>query len=315
MRQHHGNEPTVSKIDTIGPTHAQGLEWLVGVHSNIRQGDPLSDMRLDFDATCGIVPLQISDRDYEMGLKTCFVSLDRQNCSLHPHSSYEYWLGIGAFKASEVQKITSGHSKEAGAAVNLNLDSVKGVAGLKARFGLGASRKRNEKTEALTEQSERIELVVTSGQDRWRVGDRYRGDARRPDGLLSGEYFGEQHEHNDPKPLCRLQWDDHATSALITITISASLSSLLIFAPTKRDAEGNNVAAAAWTILRRRSAQVSKKHEATLRAHVAGLAVAKRIQKAQQKAGEQVLPNEFIILRLTLIPLHDGDSISPNESV
>ena len=299
--------PTIGRIDRIGPTHAQGLEHLVGVNSNIRQGEPLDDMRLDFDVTCGIAPLQINDRNFEVGLKTCFVSLERENCTIHPHSLYEYWLDAGAFKASAHQKTTAGRAHGVDAAVNADIDPTKGIAGFKAKFGFGITRKRNENSETSTEQNERVELVVTSGQDRWRIGDRHRGDARRPDSLLSGEYFSEIRDHNDPRPLCRLQWSNYAVPMLVTITISGSFGSMLIFSPEKTRLENSAVKTGAWKTLRRRSSQAAKRHETALRAHIAGFAVAKRINETQQKAGEQVLPNEFIILRLTLFPSPDTD--------
>lgn len=175
--------PVVGTVDRLGPTHAHGLERLVGINSNIRQGEPIDNIRLDFDLSCGIAPLRIGNHDFQMGLRTCFVSLQLQNCEVHVGSRYEYWLDLGAIKASSTQRAATESSRNAGVSVEASADGLRGLAALAAKLGLGASWKRNSKSEAITKQSMRIELVVTSGQDRWRVGDLTRGDARRPDGI------------------------------------------------------------------------------------------------------------------------------------
>src|SRR5687767_14511935 len=82
----------VSKVERLGPTHVPGLERLVGLNSNIRQGEPLDDIRLDFDLSCGIAPLKIGNQDFQLGMRTCFVSLQVRNCDVHVGSRYEHWL-------------------------------------------------------------------------------------------------------------------------------------------------------------------------------------------------------------------------------
>jgi len=295
-------EPTqVVNAVRFGPTHARGLERLVGVNSNIRQGEPIDDIRLDFDLSCGIAPLRIGDHDYQMGLRTCFVSLQLQNCEVHVGSRYEYWLDLGAIKASTTHRTTSANSRNAGVSVEAGADPLRGVAALAAKIGLGAAWKRDSKSETVTKQSIRVELVVTSGQDRWRVGDLTRGDARRPDGILSGDYFLEQRtKDGETLPLCRLRWLDHSDPMHVTISVTAAFGSLLIFDtdPVKnsRDVLTND----ARSQMKRRSGKAESEHEELLRAHVAGLVAAKRLRSAQTRVAGDLLNNEFTIARLTL---------------
>lgn len=148
----------VNTVVRLGPTHVRGLERLVGVNSNIRQGEPLDNIRLDFDLSCGIAPLRIDNDDFQMGLRTCFVSLQLQNCEVHVGSRYEYWLDLGAIKAATTQRATSADSKHAGASVEAGADAVRGIAAIAAKLGLGAAWKRESKSETLTKQSMRIEL-------------------------------------------------------------------------------------------------------------------------------------------------------------
>ena len=290
----------VRTIQKLGPTHARGLRLLVGISSNIRQGEPIDDMRLDFDLGCGIAPLRINDRNFELGLRTCFVSLDLQNCEVLSTSRYEHRLDIGAFKASEVQKTTISRAREAGAGINVQVDSARGLAGA-VKLGLGIFHKRDAKSEAITEQSVRVELVVLSGQDRWRVGDLTPGHARRPDDLLSGAYFLEERSKDgDPSPLCRLKWLDHTASMVATISVTASFGSLLIFHSNQSGAQTKNVGDDTRTTLKHGSKRAESDHESLLRANVAGLVAAKQIRNAQKRASNEVLQNEILIVRQTV---------------
>jgi hypothetical protein len=295
-------EPTqVVKAVRFGPTHARGLERLVGINSNIRQGEPINDIRLDFDLSCGIAPLRVGNHDYQMGLRTCFVSLQLQNCEVHVGSRYEYWLDFGAIKSSTTRRTTSANSRNAGVSVEASAEALRGIAAIAAKLGLGASWKRDSKSEAVTKQSMRIELVVTSGQDRWRVGDLTRGDARRPDGILSGDYFLEQRtKDGETLPLCRLRWLNHIDPMHVTISVTAAFGSLLVFDtdPVKNSSDALTDDTRAQ--MKRRSTKAESDHEELLRAHVAGLVVAKRLRNAQTRVAGDLVNNEFTIARLTL---------------
>jgi hypothetical protein len=285
----------------LGPTHARGLERLVGINSNIRQGEPLDDIRLDFDLSCGIAPLRIGNHDFQMGLRTCFVSLHLQNCEVHVGSRYEYWLDFGAIKTSATQRTTSAISKNAGVSVEASAEALRGIAAIAAKLGLGASWKRDTKSEAVTKQSMRVELVVTSGQDRWRVGDLTRGDARRPDGILSGDYFLEERtKDGETLPLCRLRWLNHADPMHVTISVTAAFGSVLIFDSDPVKNHGDALTDDTRAQMKRRSAKAESDHEALLRAHVAGLVAAKRLRNAQTRAADDLVNNEFTIARLTV---------------
>ena len=291
----------VSNVRRLGPTHVPGLKRLVGLYSDIRQGEPLDDIRLDFDLSCGIAPLRIGNHDFQMGLRTCFVSLQLQNCDVHVGSRYEHWLDLGAIKASATQRTTTASSRNAGVSVEATADTVRGIAAIAAKLGLGASWKRDAKSEAVTKQSMRIELVVTSGQDRWRVGDLTRGDARRPDGILSGDYFLEERtKDGETLPLCRLRWINQSDPMQVTISVTAAFGSLLIFESDLAQNRGDVLTDDARAQMKRRSAKAESDHEELLRAHVAGLVAAKRLRNAQTQATHELVNNEFTIARLTV---------------
>jgi hypothetical protein len=301
------DEATVGRdtVQPIGPTHARGLENLAGVRSNIRQGEPKEGMRLDFDLSCGVVPLRIDDQNYKMGLKTCFVSLTCENGFVLPGSNFEHWLEPGDYSASGSDNTESERVTNAGAQLDVDLDS-NFVGKLAAKIGLGASHKSKKKSQAVTEHKDRIGLVVASGQDRWLVGDHLRGDARQADGLLMGEYFRNPPDKDgDPMHLCRIKWQDQTKLMQVMITVSAAFGSLLIYATTQNQLRPGAVTERAVKIVKRRSALVSTDHDALLRAYIAGLAAAKRIRSTQHAAGEDISANEFKIARLTLLVTPD----------
>jgi hypothetical protein len=294
-------QQVVKGVLRLGPTHVPGLERLVGLRSNIRQGEPLDDIRLDFDLSCGIAPLRIGNRDFQMGLRTCYVSLRLENCEIHVGSCYEHWLDLGEYKANTMQRTTTASSRGAEASLEASADTLRGIARLAAKLGLVASGKRDAQTEAVTKQSLRIELVVTSGQDRWRVGDLTRGDARRPDGILSGDYFLEEKaKDGEPKPLCRLRWIDHSEPMQITVSLTAAFGSLLIFESDPAQHLDDALTDEARAKLKRRSAKAESDHDQLLRAHVAGLTAAKRLRPIHAQSADDLISNEFTIARLTL---------------
>jgi hypothetical protein len=305
----------VNRVRRLGPTHVTGLERLVGLTSNIRQGEPLDDIRLDFDLSCGIAPLKIGSDDFQLGLRTCFVSLRLQNCDVKVGSRYEHWLDLGDIKTSATHHSAVTHSRNAGVSVDASADSLRGLAALAAKLGLGISWKRDAKSETMTNQTLRIELVVTSGQDRWRVGDLTRGDARRPDGILSGDYFLEERTNDgEPLPLCRLRWVDQSESIQVTISITAAFGSLLIFESDPARSRNDALTDDARARLKRRSAKVESDHEELLRAHVAGLVAAKRLRNAQHQAIDELVNNEFTIARLTLQSDPNDQRVTASDS-
>jgi hypothetical protein len=307
----------VNTVQRLGPTHVPGLERLVGLNSNIRQGEPLDDIRLDFDLSCGIAPLRIGNHDFQMGLRTCFVSLQLQNCEVHVGSRYEHWLDLGAIKASATQRTSTASSRNAGLSVEASADPLRGIAALAAKLGLGASWKRDAKSEAVINQSMRIELVVTSGQDRWRVGDLTRGDARRPDGILSGDYFLEERtKDGETSPLCRLKWINQSNPMHVTISVTAAFGSLLIFESDPTQNLSNVLTDDTRAQMNRRSTKAESDHEVLLRAHIAGLVAAKRLRNAQTQGANNLLNNEFTIALLTVqthphgVPIPAPDTIA-----
>jgi hypothetical protein len=305
--------PVVSTVDRIGPTHARELKPLVGMHCSIRQGEPLHDMRLDFDLSCGAAPVRIDDQHFELALRTCFVSLSRENCVVIPNSGYAHNLDTGKFKSSEVQKSEALGSAEAGGGLDFSADGISAIGGLfKAK--IGGQRKKTNNVEAHIEKDERVVLVSSSGQDRWCVGDRVRGDARRSDGLLSGDYFNElRGSDEEALPLCRLQWERPSEPMGLTLTVTGSISSIVALKPGQSIAAGID-AIKLWTTLKRRGARAAHDHEERLKAYVAGFAVAKKIRHAQESAGLSIPDGEFVILKLSLCPHTEAQPESNNQS-
>lgn len=290
--------PVVGDVAKIGPTFVPSLRRLIGANSNIRQGEPLDDIRLDFDLSCGIAALNIGTDDFELGLRTCFVSLELANCEMIVASRYEYRLGSGEIKATATERTTTESSRNADISVGATAEQLLGF-GLLAKFGLGASRKRGAKTEEVTQRDVQIDLVVTSGQYRWRVGDMIRGDARRQDGILSGDYFLEKRgKDGEPEPLCRLQCTEPHDPMHITISVTAAFSSMLVFQANRAQHRNDVLTEEVREKLKRRSAKAEIEHDELLRAHIAGFVAAKRLRAKQ--LSENLVDNEFMIARLTL---------------
>ncbi|MBQ0824257.1 hypothetical protein KBI52_29085 [Microvirga sp. HBU67558] len=304
----NNNTGTVKGVLKIGPTHAAGLHRLVGMNADIRQGEPFDRMSLDFELTCGVAPLRISGRDFDMALRTCFVSMSRENCTTQVGTHYEHWLGTGDFKVVTTGVSRLERGREAGVSAGAEADSQKGLARVFGSFRFGFNRKRNHTNESTVRQDARVELVVTSGQDRWRVGDLTRGDPRRQDGILSGAYFQEaRSEDGDPKPLCLITRTDPAETVRVNLQVSASFGSLSITRDGSPADETDQTGAR--TLLRRRAKASIAQHkqaENDLRARVAGLVVAKGLRDAQIQAGLTVAENEFLIAQQTiLVPNED----------
>lgn len=304
--------PSVAGVIKIGPTHADGLLSLVGLNSNVRQGDPLSAMHLDAEVSCGVAPLRVGGHDYNLALRTCHLSLARENCEVEIGSRYEFWLNDGKFEASAVQRQTLDRSHERGLNIGAEGDSNKGLARFFGGLKWSRSRAQGDKIEAITQQNARIELIAAAGQDRWTIGDALRGDARREDRLLGGVYFNEGADNDEVKPLCILSCTDQRARLSVTLTASVSFGSLIISRggkwATEEDQKGARkiLKKKASTALKehdKREATALKDHNAELRARVAGLVLAKSIREAQSRMGLEVPDNEFVIAQQTLIVL------------
>jgi hypothetical protein len=307
----------VGLVQRRPPVHARGLLHLVGINSNICQGDPINDMRVDFDLNCGLASVTAGGQNFLMGLRTCFVSLQYQNCSMRVGSQYRHWLERGTFKTTETKKTSSERSREGGAGLDIDLNPIHLILSVLAKLRLGASRKHEEKSDVETEQSARIGLVVPSGQDRWRVGDITLGDARQKHGLLDGEYFNEERTNDeDPMPLCKLEWADVTTPVQVVITVSAPFDGLLVFMPDRKRADDTSILQKAKRTIKSRSRQTPPENDA-LRPLVAGLVAAKTIHKAQKKSNSDPTENEFVIARQTLFAslehLSSSDMATNNE--
>ncbi len=298
--------PSVKSVQRVGPTHAQGLQNLVGLYANIRQGEPCDQMRLDFEMTCGEAPMRVGSQDFRLGLRTCFVSLKRENCQIRVGSLYEHGLEAGAYKSKATEREAIEKQSQAGASASGDIGVSAGMS-LKARlaagFSFGRKKRKTLSTEITNQQNTRIELIAASGQDRWQLGNSIRGDARRTDGMLIGAYFNEvRGEDGDPHPLCVIERTVAEQRAEINIRASAPLGSLIV-----KSTQGEPTEAAikdTHAQLRRRGASAARDHSAAeekLRSQIAGLVVGKALRKAQLHGGAQLEEGTFLIAQQTLI--------------
>ncbi|ACB81860.1 hypothetical protein Mpop_3716 [Methylorubrum populi BJ001] len=289
----------VSRVEKVGPTHARGLHHLAGVGVNIRQGEPCNAMRVDFELSCGTAALRIAGRDYAISMRACHVALERENCEVATHSRYEHRLGKGSFEISGTETLSSGRERDAGIGIEASVDANPVKPSL---IGLIAGRykrsdKRNEEKKDVVRREPVVDLIVTSGQDRWQVGDPARGDARRDDGRLQGTYFGEERgKDGEVRELCVVGRVDASQPVVLTATVSASFGHVLVRGPDGPVAEADRTSAEAT--LRQRSSKAAREHvsaKADLRARVAGLVMAKALGEAQRDAGFPVADGEFLI--------------------
>lgn len=290
---------TVQRVEKAGPTHARGLQYLAGLGINVRQGEPCDAMRVDFELSCGSSLLRIGSDDYVVQLRTCHVQLQLENCAVVPQSRYEHRLGKGSFEVSGTEAQTRGIEHDAGFGIEAALDANVATPSLfaKVRAGLKRNSRKSSKSEETVRSHSVTDLVVTSGQDRWQVGDPVRGDARRRDGKLLGTYFGEERDRDgEPRPLCVVARMDPAAPVLLTVSASASLAHLLIERADQHSADVDRKEAAAT--LKPVSAKAMKEHgaaKAGLRSKVAGLVMAKALGESQRQAGFPVADGEFMI--------------------
>lgn len=291
----------VRRIVKIGPTHARGLKNLVGLNSAIRQGDATSKMSLDAELSCGKAPIKIRGQEYELALRSCYLSVERENCDVVVGTRYEYWLSEGSYKASSVERETVDRAQNAGVEISAEGDLLTGIAKLAGKLNFGKSRKKQKKEESTTQKDARTELISASGEDRWKVGDHVNGDARRQDGLLSGVYFNEH--GNDLRPLCILSTVDEGQVAGVTLSVTASFGSLVV----RKDGEvgPKAIIEGAQLALKRRAKESFQEHN-DLRARMAGLVLARNIKKAQVKAGYELSGNEFLIVQQSLSVFSSG---------
>ena len=142
-----------------------------------------------------------------------------------------------------------------------------------------------------------IDLIATSGQDRWQIGDPLRGDARRGDGRLQGTYFGEERaKDGEVKELCIISRENPALPVVLTASVSASFGHVTMFGQNGPADDAGRKAGEAT--VRQRSSKAGREHSVAkteLRARVAGLVVAKALGESQRDAGFPVAEGEFLI--------------------
>jgi hypothetical protein len=292
------------RIEKRGPIHAEGLDRLVGLNATIRAGREANTMQLDLELSCGFAPVQISGLHFDMALRTCFVSLVCTNCDIVAHSRYEYWLNSGSLKAVRVERDTTGRRRNSDIGFEAALGSTKMMARLFTKLGWGRSSSQSTATGSITQRNTRIDLIATSGQGRWRVGDASKGDARRDDGLLSGSYFGETKGGARKKPICNLEHFDRNSPAGITIRVTAPIESL-VYLPSD-SATISNSSWESWTPLRR--------HQQRRQVVIAGLVTARAIREAQRSAG-LVSGGELLIVQHTLFATRHSLPTNPGQDV
>lgn len=256
-------------------------------------------MRVDFELSCGTAALRIAGRDYAISMRACHVALELENCEVATHSRYEHRLGKGSFEISGTETLSSGRERDAGIGIEAAVDANPVKPSLIGRLTgrLKSSSRRNEERKDVVRREPVVDLIVTSGQDRWQVGDPARGDARRDDGRLQGTYFGEERDKDgEVRELCVIERGDASLPVVLTATVSASFAHVLVHGPDGPVPEADRMGAE--TALRQRSSKAAKEHtaaKADLRARVAGLVMAKALGEAQRNAGFPVADGEFLI--------------------
>ena len=310
--------PSVRHVQRVGPAHAKGLQNLVGINGYVRQGDPCNRIRLDFDMSCGESPIRVKRQDFVLGLRTCFVSLALANCIIRVGSMYEHWLGEGAYTSKATEREAIENESQGGVSASASMGADTGMswkAKLAAGLSLGLRKRKRRSTEMTNQQKIRVELIATSGQDRWQLGNSFRGDARRADGVLLGTYFNEERsEDGDSKPLCLVEQTTPGEPVEINIRASAPLGSLVV--RSKRGEPNASAIAATHARLCREGASAAQKHSAAedkLRSQIAGLVVAKDLRKAQLHAGAKLGEGIFLIAQQTLI-INGSDETSWTSS-
>lgn len=289
-------------IERVGPFHGYGLDALAGLSLAARQGDNWDYVRLDFELSCGTAPLRLPQIITQVSLRTCFVELRRENCDLIPHKRYEHFLVEGDLKITREASVAKGSTFQAeaelGAEAKVSL--LKATAALfgKVRGQAKGGRTSDEKTSETSRP--RVELIVTAGQDRWRIGDPVRGDARRADGKLSGSYFGEDRASDgEAKPLCVIARRGKDRIVEATVIATAPVSQLIIEAAQGPPSTG------IVSALRKKAGKATKAHAAALqelRGRMAGVVVGTAL-KALAPPKEISVPDGCLIIGLATLRL------------
>ncbi|CAO4173253.1 hypothetical protein EEDFHM_02254 [Methylorubrum populi] len=256
-------------------------------------------MRVDFELSCGSTALRIGGEDYTVSLRVCHVSLERENCEVAPHSRYEHRLGKGSFEVSGTETHSSGKSREGGVGIDVAADASPIKPSLIGRLAgrYKRSARKGEEHQEVVRREPIVDLISTSGQDRWQVGDPMHADARRNDGKLQGTYFGEERDKDgEVRELCVIGRGCSTLPVVLTATVSASFGHVVVHRHEgQADAEDRIDVEAT---LRQRSTKAAKSHAVTkadLKARVAGLVMAKALNEAQREAGFPVAEGEFLI--------------------
>ncbi|WP_454654953.1 hypothetical protein [Bosea beijingensis] len=280
----------------IGPHHAKGFDKLIGLNANFRQGFSLERFELDLELSCGFAVFSNQSRRVSLHIKNCYVNLALDNCSIVAGTRYEHVLSAGSY--TEASSESSKANSNIGAGVDASIGaSAAGGLGAKITGFFKFGQTQSKENSSIVKADHRVELIATSGQDRWRVGDEEKGDARQPDGLLSGSYFSERGSKGDPAPLCVISADNDVRRLQIRVTASVPMTSLVV--------RENQLKSEADSGLKKqfnkRSKQVMSDHEAELRARVSGLSVAKAIKKRQSDSGILSDGDEILMSVQTII--------------
>lgn len=306
----------VEKVERAGPTHARELHSLAGLALSIRQGEPCSGMRLDFELSCGTARIRACDHDLDVTLRLCHVNLERQNCEVQPHSMYEFRLSDGHFEADQTATSISEKSRDAAFNLEASLGAAPAGPSMAAKIGALWKRgsKRANKQQDTTRRQTRIDLIVTSGQDRWQVGDARLGDARQEGGQLLGSYFGEHRDSDgDPRPLCVVVRNDPTSIVELTVAVTVPLGHLSV--TIGGDKAADELKSVTLSGVRRSSAKATREHagrRGELRSRVAGLVAAKALAESQRQAclpvpdGECIIALQSVFVAASLVPSDTG---------
>ena len=285
--------------------HAEGMRELVGVSSDIRQGDPFGAMRLDFELSFGTAIVRVDEGDFSIAVRVGQVALRLRNCSIRPQSTYEKRLAEGEVAIRRIETIDRSSGRETSVGAHAEGGAGSGT-GLTGRLGLtvgfrGRKKVANDAKETL-DRRPRLDLVVTAGQDRWQIGHPRFSDARREDGRLQGTYFNEDRDENgDPRPLCTIVGD--RPDAPAEVVISALVRSGQIIVSLAGEATGIEQLADVEAALRKRGVRAARTHErkaADLRSRMAGLVLAKEMLN-EQKSRLDLSGADILLARQSLI--------------
>ena len=310
------DEPTVRLIERVGPNHLPGFEHLAGLNLSARQGDTFEYFRVDFELNCGSASFQVENGIMQVSLRTCHVQLRRDNCDVVPATAYEFFIGEAEVDRRSTHTASSDLTGMVEGEVGASLDQSMVPSGMAKGRASGSARQTLATQTSVTVRT-RSDLIVTSGQDRWRVGDPVTGDPRRLDKRLTGSYFVERtRSGGEPVPLCALKRRQANSDAIVTICVSAPLGQMIVEDQgnanksadrrSRSHVEDNLTAGS-------RAVNVSHTKELLpLRARVAGLVLGKNLRKRQIES-ELAPPSGEVLISATSLVVRDSTRIQDLE--